>query len=60
VAKKRKKTKAEISDELRIYLRKLGAKGGNTAAANLSPDQRSQRARNAVAAREAKRRGGAQ
>jgi hypothetical protein len=60
VASKRKKTKAEISDELRVYLRKLGAKGGTAAAASLTPEERSQRARHAVAAREAKRKGGAQ
>ena len=60
MATKRKKTKSEISDELRVYLRKLGAKGGTAAAASLTPQQRSERARKAVEAREARRKGGAQ
>jgi hypothetical protein len=35
-----------------------GSKGGKTAAANMTPEQRVERAKRAVAAREAKRAGG--
>lgn len=39
------------------YLREIGAKGGNKAAQKLTKEQRVERARRAVAAREAKKRG---
>jgi hypothetical protein len=47
--------KKEISD----YLAKLGAKGGKASADKLTKQQRIERARKAVQARERKRKGGA-
>jgi hypothetical protein len=45
----------KVKEELARYLAKLGAKGGKAAAAKLTPDERRERARNAVQARERKR-----
>ncbi len=47
--------KNEISRQLTEHLAKLGAKGGKATARKLTPKQRSERARKAVAARERKR-----
>lgn len=46
-----------MKKEFREYLAKLGAKGGKVAAAKMTPTERSERARKAVAARERKRKG---
>ncbi len=43
--------------EFSRYLAKLGAKGGKASAAKLTPEQRIERARKAVQARERKRKG---
>lgn len=43
--------------EIKNYLAKIGAKGGLKAAAKLTKEQRIERARKAVAAREAKKGG---
>lgn len=43
--------------ELSRYLAKLGAKGGKASAEKLTPEQRTERARKAVEARERKRKG---
>lgn len=47
-----------VKKEISQYLRKLGARGGKAAAAKLTPEERSERARKAVQAREAKRQKG--
>jgi hypothetical protein len=47
-----------VSRELQAYFKKMGSKGGKAAAAALSPQQRSERARKAVQVREAKRKKG--
>lgn len=39
------------------YLKEIGAKGGKAAAAKMTPAERTERARKAVAAREAKKGG---
>jgi hypothetical protein len=53
--------KKRLPKEVREYLAALGSRGGKiggkTAAANMTPEQRSERARKAVQAREAKRKG---
>jgi len=43
--------------ELSLYLAKLGAKGGRVSAEKLTKEQRIERARKAVAARERKKKG---
>jgi hypothetical protein len=43
-----------MNRELRKYLAKLGAKGGRVTAENLSPEQRTERARKAGKARQEK------
>jgi len=47
----RKKLPPEVLD----FFRKQGSKGGKKSAASLTPEERAERARKAVAAREAKR-----
>ncbi len=42
-------------DPVREYLRKIGSKGGKQAAANMTAEERSARAKTAVDARDAKR-----
>jgi hypothetical protein len=42
--------------DVRAYLARIGSKGGKLAAAKMTPEQRSARAKAAVTAREAKRR----
>jgi hypothetical protein len=53
-----------VNRELRKYMAKLGAKGGRIAAKNLSPQERTERARKAARAsakvRQAKARKGAE
>ena len=49
--------KKVISRQLAEHLAKLGAKGGKAAASRLTPEQRTERARKAVEARERKRKG---
>jgi hypothetical protein len=44
-----------MKKEFREYLAKLGAKGGKAAAQKMTAAQRSERARKAVAAREARK-----
>jgi hypothetical protein len=39
-----------MKEELKQYLAKIGRKGGRKAAANMTPEERSERARNATAA----------
>ena len=49
------KSKSRISRELTAHLAKLGSKGGRAAASKLTPEQRSERAKKAVMAREHRR-----
>jgi aspartate/methionine/tyrosine aminotransferase len=49
--------KKKLPPEIVEWFRREGAKGGKKAAAAMTPRQRSERARKAVAAREAKRSG---
>jgi len=56
MARKRKKPDfSKLPPDMLAYFKEQGSSGGKTSSANMTPEQRSARARKAVAAREAKR-----